>query len=59
MKSSHQSFRTLRGVEELALADSGKILARCGEDSDRLANLLELLLEVSPVRICKTLEHKL
>ena len=44
----HPNGFRMPGVEELALADTGKILARCGEDSDRLANLLELLLEVSP-----------
>jgi hypothetical protein len=47
------------GVDALALADTGKILAGWSEISERIAKLLELLLELRPVRIRKTLEHKL
>jgi hypothetical protein len=45
-------------AEEFALADTERIFAGFSEDSHDLAKLLELLLEVGPVRVCKTLMHK-
>jgi thiol-disulfide isomerase/thioredoxin len=44
-------------VEAAALADTGRMLAGLCEHCDRLAILLELLLEVTPVNIHKPLPH--
>jgi hypothetical protein len=46
------------GEEGFTLADTEQILAGLCEHFNHFKKLLELLLEVGPVRVCKTLMHK-
>lgn len=54
----HIDSRSTAGAKEFALADTGQMVTGFCDDSRDLAKLLELLLEVGPVRVCKTLMPK-